>query len=314
MARSQLRICDAGYGLESAETDHQNALNDAAAAVLSAGYCSVGTLKHALFQKVYTSVGRPDDARSGKAAMQSIGFVDLRVEPGVWTNCIADLVDKAVRQGRLALYGWPAWYDARGRYVIQPPPQQPVTISTDVLTSVGTLHRGVPSTVLRLRPSAARRLAALGQVLPMLNAFVVVEVRAAAAWIESERLKGCWPTQRSRNLRPIKYGRGRPFARPELLSYIEKVVSEGAWDGTRSLPRLCRLLDELAPEAAPHKRDTVRRGVERLYQRTGDGRYQRRFGRPHEAPGGSIKGFELTECSSIVPIGPYVKVGQEEDD
>jgi hypothetical protein len=148
----------------------------------------------------------------------------------------------------------------------------------------------------------------------MLNAFVVVEVRVAAAWIESERLKSCWPTQRSGNLHPIKCGRGRPLARPELLSYIEKIVSEGGWDGTRSLPTLCRLLDELAPEAAPHKRDTVRRGLEKLYQRAGDGRYQRRFGRRRETPEGGSKGIELTECSSIVPIGQYVKVGKKEDD
>ncbi|MEJ0092711.1 MAG: hypothetical protein WDN46_04550 [Methylocella sp.] len=69
---------------------------------------------------------------------------------------------------------------------------------------------------------------------------------------------------------------GRPTLRPEMIGVIKKTIEAGKWNPTMSLKALTRLVNVHGGLAQNVSEDTVTRGLDDLFDQTGDRRFQRR--------------------------------------
>jgi hypothetical protein len=185
----------------------------------------------------------------------------------------AGILFEAVIGSRLPLFAWPTRGDGDGE-------RQPETevvalrqLPAALVKRLRPLHCGLPSSVVGGRSSILKHFA--GITATDVPVFVGAEFEH---WLDDERRKGAWATQRplsADDLRAPKRRRpGRPSIQGEVEQAIQVIVADGDWTQGDTVSQLGSLV---RAKGIKVNDDTVRKVLDGLYIQTGDSRYRCRF-------------------------------------
>jgi hypothetical protein len=178
-----------------------------------------------------------------------------------------------VAASRLALYAWPTRTAINGTR--QPEEALDVLrpVPVKLIKQLRPLHGGLPSSFVGGRQPILKHFAGIATTdVPV---FLGSEFER---WLENERRKGGWATQRpldaedNRARSPRKPG--RPSIQKEVEQTIEAIVADDEWTNSEPASQLGRLVRNRGIKAND---DTVRQVLDNIYIRTGDRRFQRRL-------------------------------------
>jgi hypothetical protein len=192
------------------------------------------------------------------AKIESIGF-------GPWRERAGKRLTAAARKGEVAVYVVADRHRSFEHLISPPdvranPESLPISVLKRLITSRGTL----PDYPIRPSIKTADGDRKLFELLTV--SILLVRANDFAAWYQSERAKGKWPSQRSRS----KIGNGRPTKQTEAMrNAVMALVRDQKWTGEVGITELHRILVDSGRTDVPSP-DTLTRLVDQLHQETGE--------------------------------------------
>jgi hypothetical protein len=185
----------------------------------------------------------------------------------------AELLYDAVVGLRLTLFAWPTltakWRTRQPEEALDTLEPIPVAL----IKRIRPLHGGLPSTFIGGRQPILKPFPRISE--SDVAVFLGTEFER---WLEGERSKGGWVTQRPSNIGDnrarVPRGPGRPSILREVERTIAAIVADGDW--TKAEP-VSRLGGFVRARGIKVNDDTVRKALDGLYIQTGDSRYCSRF-------------------------------------
>jgi hypothetical protein len=243
--------------------------------IRACGFLPVEDAIASLMASIWGNIRSPLQVHEANASLKSAGL------PGkaYWVSRRQDTENKlyrAVRTGELPIYAWPAELDEEGLHIGRAS-QDVAIIDPAIIVAVKSLHGGLPTKNLGLRPGMIARLKSEGVRVPLADCLVLFRLAEFTAWVNIERLKGQWPSQLTRGMK-LSGRRGRPQRVVErALDLARRKIDAGEWSTSEPVSRLAAIANQqLSKEGKrPISDDTFARAVDRLYIETGEARYKR---------------------------------------
>ena len=228
---------------------------------LSANYLPLSEAVNRLSEGMWGGLPRPEPVVLIKQSNKklSVGF-------GPWREKAGRLLRVAAVKGKLPIYILASNqvrsndHDLTGDASAKPEPTPvPVSAIKRLMLSRGTL----PDHPIRPSMQTAEGNEKLFALLSV--GLLVVRASDFDAWYHSERAKGRWPSQRSKEKK-----NGRPTKRTEALeNAILGLVNDLKWSSKDGIAALHRLLMASGRSDVPSQ-DTVARLVDQLHRKTGN--------------------------------------------
>jgi hypothetical protein len=139
---------------------------------------------------------------------------------------------------------------------------EPVAVPVNVVRQLIASHGGLPDHPIRPSIKIAEGNEKLFALLTV--GLLVVRASDFDVWYQSERAKGRWPSQKSKEKKD-----GRPTKQTALRNAVLALVHDHKWSGKDSISALHRLLVASGRSDVPSQ-DTLARLVDQLHRETGE--------------------------------------------